>query len=151
MANLLYLDDEPWQLENTVLTFLRKELGHSITMTKSIQEADHALSSATYDIACLDIMMDSNMGSIQFEESGLKIAQWIMSGKYTHVGNGPELPIIIASGFWDITVKNLEETKGTVEEYATSLGIPKDSLLRKPFLADEIENVITRALSHIRS
>jgi CheY-like chemotaxis protein len=146
MAKILYLEDEVWQVQGTVITFLEKELGHRVTVVKSIVEATGALSSAPYDVVFLDIMLDSQKGLIGFDDSGLLIVQHIQEGKFADAGNPSTLPIIIASGVWDATVRDSSGRKWTVEDRAGSLGISYDHFLRKPFLVDEVRKVLERAL-----
>lgn len=146
MAKILYLEDEVWQVQGTVITFLEKELGHSVTIVKSINEAMKALSSTQYDVVLLDIMLDSKQGLIEFDNSGLLLVQDILDSKFADAGNPSTIPIIIASGVWDATVKDSSGERWTVEERTSSLGIKYDHFLRKPFLVDEVRNVLERAL-----
>jgi CheY-like chemotaxis protein len=104
MAKILYLEDEAWQVRSTVITFMEKELGHTVTLVKSIAEAKEALSNTPYDAVFLDIMLDLKKGFIEFENSGLLIAQFILDGRFADAGNLSTLPIVIASGVWDATV-----------------------------------------------
>ena len=146
MAKILYLEDEAWQVRGTVVTFLEKELGHTVILAQSIAEVKEALSTAAYDAVFLDIMLDANQGLIDFENSGLLIAQMIMGGQFAGAGNPATLPIIIASGVWDATVKDALGRGWTVEDRARNLGIPPRHFLRKPFLVDELDEVLAQAL-----
>jgi CheY-like chemotaxis protein len=145
MAKILYLEDEAWQVKDTVITFLEKELEHSVILVKSIAEATEELSSTPFDVVFLDIMLDIK-GFIKFENSGLLIAQSILEGRFADAGNPPTLPIVIASGVWDATVKDAMGRGWTVEDLARTLGIPRRYFLRKPFLVDEIRQLLAQAL-----
>jgi DNA-binding response OmpR family regulator len=146
MAKILYLEDEVWQVQGTLINFLEKELGHRVSVVKSIAEATGALSSAPYDVVFLDIMLDFQKGSIEFDDSGLLIVQHILDGKFAEAGNPSTLPLIIASGIWDATVRDSSGRKWTVEDRASALGIKYDHFLRKPFLVDEVRNILERVL-----
>jgi CheY-like chemotaxis protein len=146
MAKILYLEDEPWQVESTVITVMEKEFGHDVTLVKSTDEALAALSTTAYDAVFLDIMMHYKAGAIDFENSGLLVAQRILDGEFAAVGNPSTLPIVIASGVWDSTVTNATNVRWTVEDRARSLGIPSHCFLRKPFLAGEVHDVLEQAL-----
>lgn len=146
MAKILYLEDEAWQVENTVITFMKKELGHTVVLVDSIEEAKKELSTTAYDAVFLDIMLDHKRGLIEFENSGLQIAQFILDSKFADAGNPATLPIIIASGVWDATVRNSRGRGWTVEDRARALGIHYRYFLRKPFLVEEVCEVLDRAL-----
>ncbi len=91
-------------------------------------------------------MLDLKRGIIEFENSGLLIAQLILDGKFADVGNPPTFPIVIASGVWDATAVDTTGRRLTVEDWAKSLGLSHRYFLRKPFLADELREVLERAL-----
>lgn len=146
MAQILYLEDEVWQVENTVITFMQRELGHSVTLVSSIDEARQELATSTYDIVFLDIMLDPKH-LIEFTNSALLILKLILDGAFIDAGNPPTVPIVIASGVWDATVRNSTGTGWTVEDLARSLGISHRFFLRKPFLGDEVQEVLERALA----
>ena len=146
MAKILYLEDEAWQVKGTVITFLRKELGHEVTLVKSMSEAKEQLSTTVCDAVLLDIMLDLKRGIIEFENSGLLIAQLILDGEFADAGNPPTLPIVIASGVWDATAVDAPGRRLTVEDWAKSLGISHRFFLRKPFLSDELREVLGQAL-----
>ena len=146
MARILYLEDEVWQVKGTVITFMERELGHAVTLVESIAEAKEELSTNHYDAVFLDIMLDPRKGLIEFDNSGLLIAQLILNGEFASAGNPSTLPIVIASGVWDATVRNLMGTRWTVEDLALSFGIPYQRFLRKPFLVDEVCKVLRQAL-----
>lgn len=143
---ILYLEDEAWQIEDTVVTFVEKELGHIVIVVRSAEEAKSELSRIPYDVVFLDIMMDSSRGQIDFDASGLQVAQWILEGQFGNAGNPPSLPIVIASGVWDATVKDVNGRGWTVEDRAHALGISQRSFLRKPFLVDEVREVLSQVL-----
>jgi CheY-like chemotaxis protein len=146
VANILYLEDETWQVQSTVITFLERELGHTVTLVGSTDDARKELSATPYDAVFLDIMLDLNQGTIDFEKSGLMIAQLVLNGEFEEAGNPPTLPTIIASGVWDATVKNSMGRGWTVEDRARSLGISHRYFLHKPFLIDEVRQVLEQAL-----
>lgn len=146
MAKILYLEDEAWQVKSTVITFMERELGHQVTLVESIAQAKEKLSTTPWDVVILDIMMNLRKGLIDFEDSGLQIAQSILEGQYASAGNPADLPIIIASGVWDATVRDAAGHGWTVEDRARSLGIPRRHFLRKPFLVDEVQAVLITAL-----
>lgn len=146
MARILYLEDEEWQVRNTVVTFIEKELAHTVVLVDSVEKARQELSTAVYDVVFLDIMMDRTKGLIEFENSGLQVAQDIMEGTFSGMGNPSTMPIVIASGVWDATVRNSTGTGWTVEDLAQALGISHRFFLRKPFLVDEVSAVLERAL-----
>jgi CheY-like chemotaxis protein len=145
MAKILYLEDEAWQVQSTVITFVEKELGHAVTLVKSIAEASEALSAKRYDAVFLDIMLNLKE-VIEFENSGLQVAQLILDGTFADAGNPATLPIIIASGVWDATVKDSRDNRWTVEDRARALGISHRHFLRKPFLADEVREILEQSL-----
>ena len=146
MANILYLEDEQWQVQGTVITFIERELGHAVSHVQSVANAETALMTDRYDVVFLDVMMDPHQGLIEFENSGLQIAQFILAGKYTAAGNPPTIPIVIASGVLDATVEDATGARSTVEGRALALGISERGFLRKPFLVDEIRDVLEWAL-----
>lgn len=146
MAKILYLEDERWQVQGTVITFIEKELGHDVNLVTTVAEAQEALSIITYDIVFLDIMMDPTQGSIEFENSGLLIAQSILEDKFAEAGNPSSLPIVIASGVWDATVNNTTHKGLVVTDYAQRLEIPEEHFLHKPFTADEVQTILVLAL-----
>jgi CheY-like chemotaxis protein len=146
MAKILYLEDEPWQVQNTVVTFMEKELGHTVRLVKSIEETRRELSTRPYHVLFLDIMMDPQKGLIEFENSGLQIIQLVLENRFAQAGNPAGLPIIIASGVWDATVKDAQGRGWTVEDRARALGISYRYFLRKPFLVDEVGQVLARVL-----
>jgi CheY-like chemotaxis protein len=146
MANILYLEDEAWQVESTVIVFVERELGHTVTLTETISGAREQLSNRSFDVVFLDVMVDMAKGHIELENSGLKIAQEILDGEFAGAGNPPTMPIIIASGVWDATVKDAGGTGWTVEDRAHALGISQRHFLRKPFLADEVDSTLKEAL-----
>jgi CheY-like chemotaxis protein len=143
MATILYLEDEVWQVEGTVLTILEKKLGHKVTLVKSVEEATIQLSAVQFDVIVLDVMMDPRQGYIELEKSGLQIALQILNGEYSPAGNPPTMRMIVASGVWDATVQDASGTRWTVEEYVHSIGIPQGCSLRKPFLVKEIDKVMS--------
>jgi len=142
MAAILYLEDELWQVESTVVTFMEKELRHTVTLVRSVAEAEEKLSTTPFDVVFLDIMLDLNKGIIEFENSGLQIAQFILDGKFAGAGNPATLPIIIASGVWDATVMDATGRRLPVEDWVLSLGLSQRCFLRKPFLADEMAEAL---------
>lgn len=146
MANVLYLEDEIWQVESTVVIFMERELGHSVVLTKSIAETREQLSSHSFDVVILDILVDMTRGQIELENSGLMIAQQLLEEEFASAGNPSTLPIIIASGVWDATVRDSSGTGLTVEDRADALGISQALFLRKPFLAEEVGKVLDEAL-----
>jgi CheY-like chemotaxis protein len=147
MAKILYLEDEGWQVQNTVITFMEKELGHTVKLVSSIEETTNELSTIAYDVVFLDIMLDLKKGLIEFENSGLQIIQLILADQFATAGNPSTLPIIIASGVWDATIKDSVGTGWTVEDRVRALGISYKCFLRKPFLVDEVQEVLARALN----
>ena len=98
MGRILYVEDEPWQVKNTVITIIERELKHTVVLVGSVAEAKEALSKTPYDVIFLDVMLDRTQGVIEMENSGLGIAKMILSGTFTSAGNPSSLPIIIASG-----------------------------------------------------
>jgi len=146
MARILYLEDESWQVQSTVITFMEKELGHTVSLVESLAEVEEELSTTPYDAVFLDIMLDLKKGFIEFENSGLHIAQLILDGKFADAGNPSTLPIVVASGVWDATVRDSMGRGWTVEDRAHSLGISHRYFLRKPFLVDEVRKVLERVL-----
>ncbi len=145
MAKILYLEDAKWQVEGTVVTYMEKELKHAVTLVASIDEAVEELSTSSYDVVFLDIMMDD--WGIEFEDSGLRVAERIREGEFAEHGNPAPLPIVIASGVWDATVKDTATgTRRTVKDRALALGIPETHFLYKPFVADEIQQVLWACL-----
>ncbi|OQY23723.1 MAG: hypothetical protein DRJ03_27215 [Chloroflexi bacterium] len=145
MARILYLEDEAWQVQSTVITFIEKELGHTVSLVKSTAEARESLSTTPYDAVFLDIMLNEK-GLIEFEDSGLLIAQLILAGEFAAAGNPATLPIVVASGNWDATVRDSMGRGWTVEDRARSLGISHKRFLRKPFLADEVRDILHNVL-----
>lgn len=145
MAKLLYLEDEIWQVKGTVIVFIQKELRHSVTLVNTNEQAIRELNSTKYDAVLLDIMMVLNKGAIQFENSGLYIAQLIIDGRFNKAGNPSDLPLIVASGVWDTTIKDEHGSRWTVEDLAKSMGISHNFFLRKPFLVDEVRDVLSNA------
>lgn len=147
MTKILYLEDEMWQVENTIITFMRKELGLTVDLVTTTDEAIKELSTNVYDAVFLDVMLDLTSGSIKYNNSGLLIAKLILDGEFIDSGNPTNIPIIIASGVWDTTVTDQNGSEFTVEDRARSLGIPYSYFLRKPFLVDEVKTILQKALS----
>jgi CheY-like chemotaxis protein len=145
MARILYVEDEAWQVQSTVITFIEKELEHTVILVESIAAAIEELSTTAYDAIFLDIMLNAK-GVIEFENSGLLIVQLILDGEFAAAGNLPSTPIVIVSGVWDATIKDSIGTRWTVEDRAHNLGISHQYFLRKPFLVDEVSKVLDRAL-----
>jgi CheY-like chemotaxis protein len=146
MAKILYLEDEAWQVQSTVTTFMERELGHTVKLVLSVEDARRALSTETYDIVFLDIMLDPNRAPIEYEHSGFYLLALIQGGEFEQVGNPSGLPVVIASGVWDATMRTPDGTVSTVEDRAAQFGIPSERFLRKPFLVDEVREVIELAL-----
>lgn len=142
MCKILYVEDEPWQVKNTVITVIEKELHYAVDLASSVTDAKVMLSTNQYDVVFLDVMLDKTKGVIKSENSGLGVAKMILSGTFTDAGNSPALPIIIASGVWDTTVQDEEGNRWKVEDFAKSLGIPRTNFLRKPFLVDEVREIL---------
>lgn len=142
MGRILYVEDEPWQVKNTVITIIERELKHTVVLVGSVAEAKEALSKTPYDVIFLDVMLDRTQGVIEMENSGLGIAKMILSGTFTSAGNPSSLPIIIASGVWDTTVHDEAGNRWVVEDIAKALGIPRRNFLRKPFLVDEVQEIL---------
>lgn len=148
MANILYLEDEPWQVEGTVTTLMEVEFGHQVTVVNSLEEAEAALSAREYDAVFLDIMLSSRSGMINFNDSGLRLAQLTQMGAFEHAGNTAALPIVIASGVWDATVQEPGGGRLSLEACVLSMGIPGRSFLRKPFLAEELALALQSVLGN---
>jgi DNA-binding response OmpR family regulator len=146
MARILYLEEQAWQVDKTVIIYMERELGHVVTLVKSVDEIESELSTNSYDAVFLDIMLDRSKGIIEFENSGLLIAQRILNGKYETAGNPSTLPIVLASGVWDATIRDLAGRTWTVEDFVRHLGIPGLFYLRKPFLVDEVEEILKKVL-----
>jgi len=142
VCRILYVEDEPWQVKNTVITVIEKELQYTVDLAGSVTDAKEALSTTKYDVVFLDVMLDRTKGVIELENSGLSIARMILGGIFAAAGNPPTLPIIIASGVWDTTVHDEDGNRWVVEDIAKSLGIPRDNFLRKPFLSDEVQKML---------
>lgn len=141
MAKILYLEDEKWQVEGTVITIMEKEYGHDVTLVQTVEIAHQNLMDTSYDIVILDIMTNSIKGIIDFDESGFKIAKLLLDGKYEESGNSPETPIVIASGVWDMTIREANGDEKTVLAKAREMGIKNKMFLRKPFTVDELEAI----------
>lgn len=142
MCRILYVEDESWQVKNTVITVIERELQYTVDLAGSVAEATAMLSTNRYDVVFLDVMLDKTKGVIEFENSGLGIARMVLKGTFTDAGNPSTLPIIIASGVWDTTVHDEEKNRWVVEDFAKSLGIPRANFLRKPFLVDEVQEIL---------
>jgi hypothetical protein len=147
MASILYLEDESWQVESTVITFIEKELGHEVMLVRSVAEAKAQLSTTPFNVVFLDVMLDLDRGLIEFENSGLQIGKLILDGTFADAGNPTTLPTVIASGVWDATAVDKAGTRLTVEDWVLSLGLQRQCFLRKPFLVDEMREVLEWALS----
>jgi len=138
MARILYLEDQPRQVRGTVVTFIEVELNHQVELVTSLAEAETALSRDPYDAVMVDILLDAQRGLIQFENSGLALVRHLLEGEFTAAGNPVTTPIIIASANWDATIVDDSGRRSTVEDLAQDMGISPRNFLRKPFLAEEI-------------
>jgi CheY-like chemotaxis protein len=138
MGRILYLENQAVLVKGTVATFITRKLKHQVDLVVSLAEAQAELAHTKYDAVLIDILLDSRSGLIRFEESGLALAEQLLAGEYTAAGNPAATPIIIASGNWDATVVDQSGQRSTVEERAWDMGIPKRNFFRKPFLTEEI-------------
>jgi hypothetical protein len=136
------VEDEAWQVEHTVLIVMEKELGHEIVLVQSIEEAERSLRSEPFDFVFIDVMLKPTKGVIELEKSGLQIAQRILDNVFANAGNPSSLPVIVASGVWDATIRDQAGDSLVVRDKALSMGIPEACFLRKPFLVEEVEELL---------
>lgn len=149
MAIFLYLEDEAWQVDGTVLKVILREYGHQFELVLSLEEARSRLQSHRYDGVWLDVGLNLEHGQIEFERSGLALMKQILDGEFEAAGNSSQMLVVVASGVWDTTVKGGDHSGATVETIVSALGVPPQFYLRKPFLVDELFEVVNSALPRI--
>lgn len=146
MARLLYVEDEAWQIDDTLIPILEDEFHHSVRHCASIAEADKRLGSDLFDVVILDIMMDASR-PIRFEDSAFNLLDRIRSGQYSAAGNSAHMPVIVASGVWDMVMTWKDGSRIRVADAMQRMGLTEDRCLHKPFQEDDLNALIARILA----
>src|SRR4051794_19636544 len=104
MASILYLEDEDWQIDGSLLTVLRDEFHHKVMMCTSVAKARELIRSTRYDAFVVDIMMDPLI-PVSYPETPFPLLEEILAGAFVQAGNRADLPIIIVSGVLDMEMR----------------------------------------------
>lgn len=144
MAYILFMEDEGWQT-NPTINVLRTEYGHKLTFCSTIEEADKILRKQSFEVFIGDIMMDPD-GPITYETSAFVIIDDIRKGVYTKYGNPANMPIIVATGVSAMEMKWKDGDRIKVNDAISRAGIPEDCCIDKPYLAQDLANIIDRVL-----
>jgi two-component system response regulator MtrA len=120
MATILVVDDDP-DIRDLIEAIL-EAAGHNVTLAADGQEALSKLKRKPYDLVVLDIMMPTM--------SGYKVLEQIRA-----MPSRASTPVIVVTAKHDPTGVMREVKGGAVDHLA------------KPFLPDELEEVVGRALA----
>lgn len=120
MATILIVDDDV-DIRTLIQTVLETS-GHDITLAASGQEALNKLKRRPYDLVVLDIMMPTM--------SGYEVLEQIRA-----MPSRAETPVIVVTAKHDPSGVMREVKGGAIDHIA------------KPFLPEELEEVVERALS----
>jgi len=144
MARILLMEDENWQVK-VVIRVLEVEFGHMVMFCSTIEATDKNLRSERFDIAIVDVMMDTK-GPIRYETSAFVILERIRKGDYELAGNSKNLPVVFATG-----VKAMEMTWKDGETIPVAEGIRRmaghDAIcVNKPFMAENLDEAVKTAI-----
>jgi len=120
MATILIVDDDG-DIRTLIQTVL-ETIGHDVTLAASGQEALNKLKRRPYDLVVLDIMMPTM--------SGYEVLEQIRA-----MPSRAETPVIVVTAKHDPSGVMREVKGGAIDHLA------------KPFLPEELEEVVERALS----
>jgi CheY-like chemotaxis protein len=120
MATILIVDDDADI--RTLIQTVMETIGHDVTLAASGQEALNKLKRRPYDLVVLDIMMPTM--------SGYEVLEQIRA-----MPSRAETPVIVVTAKHDPSGVMREVKGGAVDHLA------------KPFLPEELEEVVARALS----
>jgi CheY-like chemotaxis protein len=120
MATILVVDDDPDIRE--LIQAILEAAGHDVTLAADGQEALNKLKRKPYELVVLDIMMPTM--------SGYEVLEQIRA-----MPSRASTPVIVVTAKHDPTGVMREVKSGAVDHVA------------KPFLPDELEDVVTRALA----
>lgn len=119
MATILVVDDDP-DIRELIQAILEGD-GHNVTLAADGQEALNKLKRRPYDLVVLDIMMPTM--------SGYEVLEQILA-----MPSRASTPVIVVTAKHDPTGVMREVKGGAIDHLA------------KPFLPEELEDVVARAL-----
>ena len=147
MQSILYLEDEPWQVDGTVVSVLRIEYAYQVKVVASADKAEAELQKSKYDALVVDIMLDPNK-PISYQKSAFEMLGRIKEGVFAPFGNEVSVPVVIASGVLDAVVTWLDGERIKVREGLSRIGIASECCIAKPFTAEELHMAIQSAIAN---
>ena len=145
MAEVLYLEDELWQIQGSIATVLEIEYGHSVETCSSLGEAARRLSERSWDVIVADVMMTVST-PIRFGHSVFALINRIRDGEFAPAGNGARMPIVCASGVWDMKMTWEDGERIRVVDAMTRMSIPEEGRVTKPLSEEELNSAIEWAI-----
>lgn len=143
--SILYLEDEAWQSVGSVSLALSIASEFDVQDCATIAQARAFLSERKWDAVLLDIGLNSNKPLV-YEDTSFIVLNEIKEGKFSAIGNGPELPVIFASGVWDMHIQMPDSSRKRVSEVITNLGVEIKHCVSKPIRMDQLIKAIRRAI-----
>ena len=141
-VRILYLEDERWQSEGSVSLALKVDFDYEVQDCFSIEEAHKFLRSTKWDAVVLDIGLNSNR-ALKYEETSFIVLERIRAGEYPE--NPPNLPVVFASGVWDMIVEMEGGKRKKVAEIRRSLKVRDSHCVGKPIDVEELHRAIDTA------
>lgn len=145
MIKVLYLEDERWQSEGSVSLALQIEFGYAITNCFTIEDAHKRLQGEVWDVVILDVGLNASK-ALRYEESSFVILERIREGQYRSARNPPHLPVVFASGVWDMIIVMQDGSRVPVANLRTIKKVSDEHCVRKPINVDTLHTAIKAAL-----
>lgn len=152
-CNILYVEDENWQVVGTSVTVLKRRVNAEVTIATDISKARNCLETIHFDVVIFDIMMNPSR-PLTFEESALVVVQELLDGKFEPT-NPKHTPILFATAVWDMNATKTETSgrriQKAIRDMVNEIGIENPLCILKPFTAGELVAKVEEALRYGRS
>lgn len=145
MTRVLYLEDERWQSERSVGIALSLR-GYDVIHCSTIDEADAHLLNGTWDVVILDIGLNSNK-PLRYMHTSFVILERIRAGAYAALGNPRNLPVVFASGVWDMIIELDDGERRRVADLLAMMGVSGQHCVGKPIVIEDLDAAICSALA----